>query len=81
MFNHLADLFKLIGDTARCRIFSLLIKMKCVCDLVNVLNMIKSSVSHQLTHLRKSVKKVYYNTYDNCIVKLLLKVEKSFCNI
>lgn len=78
-FNHLADLFKLIGDTTRCRIlFALDQDEMCVCDLANVLNMTKSSVSHQLATLRRSGivkcrrsgKEVYYTLDDNHIVKL-----------
>ena len=54
-FNRLADLFKLIGDTTRCRIlFALDQREMCVCDLANVLNMTKSSISHQLAVLRRS---------------------------
>lgn len=79
IFNHLADLFKLIGDTTRCRIlFALDQKEMCVCDLANVLDMTKSSVSHQLAVLRrsgvvkcrKSGKEVYYTLDDDHIVKL-----------
>lgn len=78
-FNKLADLFKLIGDTTRCRIlFALDQKEMCVCDLANVLNMTKSSVSHQLAVLRRSGvvkcrrsgKEVYYTLDDEHIVKL-----------
>ncbi len=78
-FNHLANLFKLIGDTTRCRIlFALDQNEMCVCDLANVLNMTKSSISHQLAVLRrsgvvkcrKSGKEVYYTLDDEHIVKL-----------
>lgn len=78
-FNQLANLFKLIGDTTRCRILFVLDQNEmCVCDLANVLNMTKSSISHQLATLRrsgivkcrKSGKEVYYNLDDNHIVKL-----------
>ena len=78
-FNHLADLFKLIGDTTRCRIlFALDQKEMWVCDLCNVWNMTKSCVSHQLGTLRrsgvvkcrKSGKEVYYTLDDDHIVKL-----------
>lgn len=78
-FYRLADLFKLIGDTTRCRIlFALDQKEMCVCDLANVLDMTKSSVSHQLAVLRrsgivrcrKSGKEVYYTLDDEHIVKL-----------
>ena len=79
IFNNLADLFKLIGDTTRCRIlFALDQKEMCVCDLANVLNMTKSSISHQLAVLRRSGvvrcrkngKEVYYTLDDEHIVKL-----------
>ena len=54
-FNNLADLFKLIGDTTRCRIlFALDEREMCVCDIANVLSMTKSAVSHQLATLRRS---------------------------
>ena len=78
-FNRLANLYKLIGDTTRCRIlFALDKKEMCVCDLANVLNMTKSSISHQLAVLRrsevvrcrKSGKEVYYTLDDEHIVKL-----------
>ena len=78
-FNNLADLFKLIGDTTRCRIlFALDEREMCVCDIANVLNMTKSAVSHQLAVLRKSNivkcrrsgKEVYYTLDDDHINKL-----------
>ena len=78
-FNNLADLFKLIGDTTRCRILFALDKREmCVCDIANVLNMTKSSISHQLALLReagiveyrKVGKEVYYRLDDFHITKL-----------
>ncbi len=78
-FLHLAELFKLIGDTTRCRILFVLDKNEmCVCDIANVLNMTKSAVSHQLAVLRKSNivkcrrsgKEVYYTLDDEHINKL-----------
>lgn len=78
-FNNLADLFKLIGDTTRCRIlFALDEREMCVCDIANVLSMTKSAVSHQLAVLRRSGivkcrrsgKEVYYTLDDDHIVKL-----------
>ena len=78
-FNHLADLFKLIGDTTRCRIlFALDQDEMCVCDLANVLNMTKSSISHQLAVLRRSGivkcrkvgKEVFYMLDDEHIQKV-----------
>ncbi len=79
IMNKLAELFKLIGDTTRCRIlFALDQDEMCVCDLANVLNMTKSRVSHQLAILRKNDivkcrkdgKEVYYTLDDDHIVKL-----------
>lgn len=79
IFSRLAFLFKLIGDTTRCRIlFALDQREMCVCDLSNVLNMTKSSISHQLAMLRrsgivkcrKSGKEVYYTLDDDHIFKL-----------
>lgn len=78
-FYKLADLFKLIGDTTRCKIlFALDQNEMCVCDLANVLNMTKSSISHQLAVLRRSGvvrcrkngKEVYYTLDDEHIVRL-----------
>lgn len=79
IFLHLAELFKLIGDTTRCRILFTLDKNEmCVCDIANVLNMTKSAVSHQLAVLRnsrivkcrRSGKEVYYTLDDDHINKL-----------
>ena len=78
-FLNLAELYKLIGDTTRCRILFALDKNEmCVCDIANVLNMTKSAVFHQLAVLRKSNivkcrrsgKEVYYTLDDDHINKL-----------
>ena len=78
-FLNLAELYKLIGDTTRCRILFALDKNEmCVCDIANVLNMTKSAVSHKLAVLRKSNivkcrrsgKEVYYTLDDDHINKL-----------
>ena len=78
-FKKLATIFKLIGDPTRCKIlFTLTHHEMCVCDLANVLNMTKSSISHQLAILRnngvvryrKSGKEVYYTLEDIHITKL-----------
>ena len=79
-FNKLAELFKLIGDTTRCKIlFALDQREMCVCDLANVLNMTKSSISHQLGTLRrsgivkcrKSGKEVFYMLDDDHVKKVI----------
>lgn len=52
-FDRLAQFFSIIGDSTRCRIlFSISQHEMCVCDIANVLNMTKSSVSHHLAKLR-----------------------------
>ena len=76
LFNNLAEFFKILGDTTRVKILSALDKNEmCVCDIVNLLGMTKSAVSHQLRILkqsrlvkaRKQGKSVYYSLNDNHI--------------
>jgi len=53
--NKVAEFFKILGDTTRVKIlFALDQNELCVCDIANVLNMTKSSISHQLGTLRRS---------------------------
>ena len=55
LFNKLAEFFKILGDTTGTKILYALDKNEmCVCDIANVLNMSKSSISHQLGTLRRS---------------------------
>ena len=79
MFLNLADTFKLIGDNTRCKILFALDKSEmCVGDIANILDMTKSSVSHQLAVLRRSGivrckkvgKEVLYKLDDEHITKL-----------
>ena len=79
IFNKIAEFFKILGDTTRTKIlFALDQNEMCVCDLANVLNMTKSSISHQLAVLRRSGivkcrkngKEVYYTLGDDHIVQL-----------
>jgi len=74
------DFFKLMGDTTRMKILDCLDKSKmCVCDIANVLNMSKSSISHQLGTLRRSGlvrcekkgKEVYYSLDDEHVKKVI----------
>lgn len=74
LFNKLAEFFKIIGDTTRAKIlFALDNNEMCVCDIANVLEMSKSSISHQLGTLRRSGivkcrregKEVYYMLDDD----------------
>lgn len=79
VFYKLADFYKLIGDTTRCKIlFAIDQHEMCVCDLANVLSMSKSSISHQLSTLRRSGivkcrkvgKEVYYTLDDEHISRV-----------
>ena len=52
---NVSDFFKILGDVTRAKILFALDKNEmCVCDIANVLNMTKSSISHQLSTLRES---------------------------
>ena len=75
----LSELFKVIGDPTRIKILWVLDNHEmCVCDIANVLNMTKSSISHQLAVLRdngivknrKDGKEVYYTLDDEHIKEL-----------
>lgn len=77
-FFKLADFFKLLGDTTRARILWALDQNEmCVCDIANVLGMSKSSISHQLSTLRRANivrckkigKEVYYTLDDDHVKK------------
>ena len=79
MFLNLADTFKLIGDNTRCKIlFALDQSEMCVGDIANILDMTKSSISHQLAILRRSGivrcrkegKEVLYKLSDEHITQL-----------
>ena len=76
----LSNLFKVLGDFTRIRILEALRSSElCVCDLVSVLGMNQSAVSHQLRVLRSSKivkfrkegKNVYYCLDDHHINQLL----------
>ena len=71
--ENLSELFKVIGDLTRLKILWTLDNNEmCVCDIANTLNMSKSSISHQLSTLRrtgivkcrKEGKEVYYMLDD-----------------
>ena len=79
LLNKLAEFFKILGDTKRTKIlFALNQNEMCVCDIANVLNMSKSSISHQLGTLRRSGivkcrkqgKEVYYMLDDDHVKQL-----------
>jgi ArsR family transcriptional regulator len=75
----LSKIFKILGDFTRIKIMWILDKEEmCVCDIANVLNMTKSSISHQLAILRENGivkykrvgREVYYTLDDDHISKL-----------
>ncbi len=77
-----SDFFKILGDSTRLRILWALDQSEmCVCDIANLLNMTKSSISHQLKILkmdrlvknRKIGKEVYYSLNDEH-VKMVLEI-------
>jgi len=82
LLNKLAEFFKILGDTTRVKILFALDKNEmCVCDIANVLGMSKSSISHQLSTLRRSgivkcrkVKKEVFYMLDDDHVKELFEV-------
>ena len=70
----LAEFFKVFGDSTRIKILWALNQSEmCVCDIAVLLNMSKSSISHQLRILKqarlvkykKMGKIVYYSPCDN----------------
>lgn len=82
LLNKLAEFFKILGDTTRVKILFALDKNEmCVCDIANVLNMSKSSISHQLGTLRRcgivkcrKVKKEVFYMLDDEHVKEVFEV-------
>ena len=77
----LANLFKALGDNTRIRILNALQNSElCVCDLVDILGMTQSAISHQLRVLRtskivkyrKEGKNVFYSLDDNHVSQLMI---------
>lgn len=80
LFYKIAEFYKILGDTTRMKILYALDQNEmCVCDIANVLNMTKSSISHQLGTLRrsgivkcrKSGKEVYYMLDDEHVKEVI----------
>lgn len=70
----LADFFKVLGDSTRMKIISVLFENElCVCDIAYILKMTQSAISHQLRVLksarlvkyRKEGKVVFYSLDDD----------------
>jgi DNA-binding transcriptional ArsR family regulator len=78
--KQVAEIFKILGDPTRIKILHALFKRElCVCDIVAVVAMEQSAVSHQLRLLRgarlvkyrKEGKMVWYSLVDKRISLLL----------
>ena len=78
----IADFYKALSDSTRIKIINLLSENElCVCDISSILNLTKSTVSHQLKNLKsmnliKSIKRgkeVWYSLADDH-VKLVFEV-------
>lgn len=81
--QRMAEFFRLLGDSNRLRILSLLAQQElCVCDLAGMLDMSESAVSHQLRALRslrlvsyqKQGRRVYYKLLDHHVLDLYRSV-------
>ena len=81
--QRMAEFFRLLGDSNRLRILSLLAQQElCVCDLAGILEMSESAVSHQLRTLRslrlvsyqKQGRRVYYKLLDHHVLDLYRSV-------
>lgn len=77
---HLAELFKIFGDSTRIKILYVLLEHEvCVCDLAQLLNMTQSAVSHQLRILKQSKlvkfrregKTIFYSLQDEHVHSIL----------
>lgn len=76
-----ANMFKVLGNDTRLKIVDLLIKDEmCVCDIAVVLDMTQSSISHQLSKLKKhgvvisrrDKSTIYYSLKDDHMKEIYL---------
>lgn len=80
-FMELSEIFKIFGDFTRIKILYALFKSSmCVCDIAVLLNMTKSSISHQLRLLKQAklvkyekVGRVVYYSLDDEHVKSIFE--------
>lgn len=80
--EELSLFYKMLADSTRCKIICALSECEmCVCDIAYLLNMTKSSVSHQLAKMRESGvvkcrregKEIYYSL-DDAHVSVILEL-------
>ncbi|MBQ9765215.1 MAG: winged helix-turn-helix transcriptional regulator [Lachnospiraceae bacterium] len=83
--SKVAAFFKTLGDETRVKIiYALSMKELCVNDIVELLNMTQSAVSHQLRQMksegvvkaRRSGKNIFYSLDDEHVVEILEKTVK-----
>ena len=74
LLSDLSDLFKIFGDTTRCKILYAIFESEmCVCAIAELLGMTQSAISHQLRILkdadlvgkRREGKTIYYFLSDD----------------
>lgn len=79
IFDEMANFYKIMGDSTRLKIiFALMQSELCVNDIATMLEMTKSSISHQLKKMRmakivknrKVGKEVYYCLDDHHMVEI-----------
>ena len=79
LFDEMANFYKIMGDSTRLKIiFALMQSELCVNDIATMLEMTKSSISHQLKKMRmakivknrKVGKEVYYCLDDHHMVEI-----------
>lgn len=77
-----ANMFKILGNETRLKIVDLLaLKEMCVCDIAVVLDMTQSSISHQLSKLKKEgiviarreASTIYYSLKDDHVKEIYMK--------
>lgn len=80
LLSDLSDLFKIFGDTTRCKIlFALFESELCVCAIADLLGMTQSAISHQLRILkdanlvanRREGKTIYYFLSDDHVRSII----------
>ena len=78
--NNLTEFFKIMGDNTRIQILCALAQNEmCVCDLVSVVNVSRSAMSHQLrilrhAHLvksRREGKNIFYSLDDDHVKSVI----------
>ncbi|MDO4594604.1 MAG: metalloregulator ArsR/SmtB family transcription factor [Tissierellia bacterium] len=89
-YDELSEIFKLLSDKTRLRLFLLLCQGEyCVVNISYIMNMSSPAISHHLRSLkykglinsRREGKEVYYKASDNKLVKQLHKMVKEVMRV